>query len=136
MLADEFMSLSIKIFDILGDETDFNLSDKNIPLEDGGYFFAIGTTYNLDLSKPISDDSDYTATTYFDFQLDGHKERLLTYRRKGSFNRTEITIMDFEKRVELAKKHPFISTHTFNRLIDLLDNYPDTIRGSLRLNAE
>jgi hypothetical protein len=136
MLADEFMSLSIKIFDILGDETDFNLSDKNIPLEDGGYFFAIGTKYNLDLSKPISDDSDYTATTYFDFQLDGHKERLLTYRRKGSFNRTEITIMDFEKRVELAKKHPFISTHTFNRLIDLLDNYPDTIRGSLRLNAE
>lgn len=106
MLADEFMSLSIKIFDILGDETDFNLSDKDIPLEDGGYFFAIGTTYNLDLSKPISDDSDYNATTYF------------------------------EKRIELAKKHPFISTHTFNRLIDLLDNYPYTIRGSLRLNAE
>lgn len=40
MLADEFMSLSIKIFDILGDETDFNLSDKDIPLEDGGYFFC------------------------------------------------------------------------------------------------
>lgn len=136
MLADEFMSLSIKIFDILGDETDFNLSDKDIPLEDGGYFFAFGYTYNLDFSKPISDDSDYTATTYFDFQLDGHKERLLTYRRKGSFNRTEITIIDFEKRIELAKKHPFISTHVFNRLINLLDSYPDTFRGSLRLNAK
>ncbi len=136
MLEDEFLKLSRKIFDILGDETDFNLSDKDIPLEDGGYFFAIGSTYNLDFSKPISDDSDYNATTYFDFQLDGHKERLLTYRRKGSFNRTEITIMDFEKRIELAKKHPFISTHTFNRLIDLLDSYPETIRGSLRLNAE
>ncbi|EOR9074238.1 hypothetical protein FOI42_RS03890 [Escherichia coli] len=136
MLEDEFLKLSRKIFDILGDETDFNLSDKDIPLEDGGFFFAFGSTYNLDISKPISDDSDYTATTYFDFQLNGHKERLLTYRRKGSFNRTEITLMDFEKRIELAKKHPFISTHAFNRLIDLLDSYPETIRGSLRLNAD
>lgn len=136
MLENEFLKLSTDIFYILGDETDFHLSDTNIPLEDGGYFFAFGSMYNLDFSIPVPDDSDYTSTTYFEFQMSGHKERFLTYRRKGNFNRSEITLMDFEKRLELAKKYPFISTHTFNKLIELFDSYPDTIRGSLRLNAD
>lgn len=41
MLADDFMSLSTKIFDILGDEIDFHLNDTTIPFEDGGYFLHL-----------------------------------------------------------------------------------------------
>ena len=44
--------------------------------------------------------------------------------------------MDFEKRIELAKNNPFISTYALNQFIDLFDGYPDRIRGSLRINAE
>ncbi|ELW0836155.1 hypothetical protein QMU05_000001, partial [Escherichia coli] len=136
MLADDFMSLSIKIFDILGDEIDFHLNDKTIPHEDGGYFFAFGNKFNVDFSIPVPDGSDYAASTYFEFQFSGHTERLLTYRRKGNFSRPEIILMDFEKRIELAKNNPFISTYALNQFIDLFDGYPDRIRGSLRINAE
>ena len=136
MIADDFMSLSIKIFDILGDEIDFHLSDTTIPYEDGGYFFAFGHKYNVDFSIPVHDGSEYTSSTYFEFQLHGHTERLLTYRRKGNFSKPEIILMDIEKRIELAKKNPFFSTYALNQFIDLFDNYPDRIRGSLRINAE
>ncbi|WAE77086.1 hypothetical protein vBEcoMphAPEC6_01145 [Escherichia phage ph0011] len=136
MLADDFMSLSTKIFDILGDEIDFHLNDTTIPFEDGGYFFAIGYKYNVDFSIPVPDGSDYAESTYFEFQFSGHTERLLTYRRKGNFSRPEIILMDFEKRIELAKNNPFISTYALNQLIELFDGYPDRIRGSLRINAE
>lgn len=136
MLKDEFLKLSTEIFDIIGDEAEFHFSSTSTPVEEGGFFFLFGNTYILDLCRPLPDSSDYTDATYFEFQLMGHKERLLTYRRNGIFKRSEFIMMDFEKRIELAKKHPFISTHAFNRLIKLLDNYPDTFRGSLRLHEE